>query len=418
MKHFISISLLAGAVALLPSCSKESVFGGEENGLTGSLSTKSLLLEFHNEEKLVRSTDINVADFQVDIIADGAETPLYSYRYAELPEVVTLPVGSYHAVASYGDNATAAFEAPYYTGSTDFDIRAGEITDNLGTITCRFSNVRVTVIFDPVLASLMSGDSRVEVSAGTSTLSFTKDDETRSGYFPYLEGSTTLAATFSGTVEGAETIETKLYQDVAPGNHYRITFKMHTIGEDDFGDINGSLVVDATVTVDDLNFDFDVEDKFLVDDRDPSIEEPVNPGPGGDDPVVPTPSSDGPTIKPEGDVTLDGPNDVNALQSCVLTITSEAAGGITAFDVYIISEQLNADELAGVGLSDHLDLVNPGDMDVALRGLNLPSGIGGEKEVTFDITTFLMILPEGEHKFRMVVTDADGTKEATLILKK
>lgn len=419
MKRIISISLLAGAVALLPSCSKESVFGGGENALTGSLSTKSLLLEFQNEEKLVRSVDLNVGDFQVEIVADGSDTPLYSYKYAELPEVVTLPVGSYRAVASYGDNDNAAFEAPYYTGDTEFEIRAGEITDDLGTITCRFSNVRVTVLFDPVLTSLMGPDSKVEVNVGTSTLTFTKNDETRSGYFPYLDGSMTMAATFTGTVEGTETVETKLYQDVAPGNHYRLTFRMHTISEDDFGDINGNLLVDATVSVDDLNFDFDVEDSYLPDDRDPSIDEPETPGPGPDEPVTPGPDEkEAPSIEGQNGVQLGVPNNVNNLSECKIDIVSHAAGGITEFKVDIISEALTEEEMSSMGLGTHLDLVNPGDMGIGLSGLGLPVNVGGQTEVTFDITTFLMILPEGEHQFKMTVTDANGTTEKTLILTK
>lgn len=98
------------------------------------------------------------------------------------------------------------------------------------------------------------------------------------------------------------------------------------------------------------------------------------------------------------------------------TVTSET--GLTEFKIHIDSETLTPEELAGVGLSSDLDLINPGDLSATLSNLGFPVGetVNGQTEVPFDITGFvpmLMVL-KGSHKFVMTISDANGTVNETL----
>ena len=144
----------------------------------------------------------------------------------------TFKPGTYTAKAHLGNNPDAAWEEPYYEGTSEsFTIVKDKITE-AQTIVCKMANVRVTIIFSEELKEHMADDAKVNVVMGDdATLSFAKT-ETRSGYFAYLEGSNTLAATFDGSVDGVHETSSRVHTDVAPGTHYRITYKLHSPGTD------------------------------------------------------------------------------------------------------------------------------------------------------------------------------------------
>ena len=92
---------------------------------------------------------------------------------------------------------------------------------------------------------------------------------------------------------------------------------------------------------------------------------------------------------------------------------SEAEGGFKVFTVDIISNTLTPEELVGVGLTDHLDLINPGQYEETLDQMGFPVSIGGKTSAEFNITGFLALLGalgEGTHEFKLTVTDANGTQ--------
>lgn len=414
---YLNIFLSVILVAVFASCSKENPFPGD-NG-KGRVNTRSLAVELVNEENMMKTrADVNVADFTVQFFIKGESEPKASFRYGDMPEVVELPVGTYYAKAFFGANASAAWDAPYYEGTTlsDFEVKADQVTMVSDPIVCKLANVKVTVIFADELSSVMSADSKVSVKVGEhgSTLDFTKADADRSGYFTFVEGSSTLAATFTGEVEGYQTTETKVYDDVRPGNHYKIVFTLHSPGDEEPGGISAQLRVDASVEIEDVNRPIDSEDETLVDDLRPKEE--------GDDPEPP--AKEGPTVVGVAPITLDGENVVNGSSTVKLNVKSTAPGGITEFKVKIISDALSPDELSTIGLAQDLDLVNPGDMLGALNGLGfIPDGetsLGGKSEVAFDISKFmtpLSLFGNQTHQFRFTVSDANGTTEKTLVLR-
>lgn len=118
-------------------------------------------------------------------------------------------------------------------------------------------------------------------------------------------------------------------------------------------------------------------------------------------------------------------------------ITVDAPAGIKTFEVQIISDTLTPAELAGVGLCDNIDLINPENsvdstgkledksgIEDALKNFGFPTGneVLNQTRVEFSITNFLGLLSftgNGEHNFILKVTDNDGEyKEKTLMLVK
>lgn len=453
IKNFYIILMCAFAALGLVSCSKEAPFDSVEFG-KGKLLTHALALEVNTSETLVRaSSDVpDKNDFTVRIFqmtSDG-ESIADSYIYKDMPEVLILPVGHYRVEASYGgdygDGKSAAFGKPYYKGvSEEFDIENNKIVDYLDPIVCSLSNVKVTILFDQSLSYAMTIGSKVLVSVGKNGTSLEFDKSTLdSGYFEYESGSSTLAASFNGSVDGDQISETKTYNNVLPGTHYRITFKLHTIDPNEPGDLNpgdpgNEVKVDAVVELEDLSGGNgqDVSnvtgDMYLEDDRYPTEDpvvpddpgnDPGNEQPGGDTPDDPQPAA-GPTITACPDIDLNKINDIYIdgdevvdNKQCILYVHSDT--GFTEFTAEIISNSLSPDELIGVGLNSHLDLVNPGALAGPLEGLGLPVNVGGLTEVKFDISTFLTLLAalgDDTHTFKITVSDASGTTVKELKLK-
>lgn len=417
MNKILNIIMALCLLTIVSGCSKEHEF--EETGY-GKVNTRSLTVELINETETRAGDGVALADFKVEFFKKGSTEAAATYRYGDMPEVVELPVGTYTATATYGENPSAAWESPYYKGETltDFEVKADQVTIVNDPIVCSLSNVKVTVYFSEELTAAMSADSKVSVKVGEhgTSLEFGKSDEGKAGYFAYVADSRTLAATFIGEVQGYSTTETKVYDDVNPGNHYKILFKLHTPDEEP-GDISGTLHVDATVAIENVNRTItDDNETILVDDMRPG-EDPK------DDPKDPSENS-APTIVGVAPINLDGVNEVTGSSTVKVNVKSTAPEGIQEFKVEIISENLTKDELEGMGLSTHLDLVNPGDLLDPLQGLGFlkegQTSLKGEKDLEFDISSFmtpLSIFGPNTHKFKFTVSDSYGTTEKTLILK-
>lgn len=444
MKLYKGLFYSIAASALLTGCANEAPFVEPSTaGQTGSLKTSCLAPKLTNTEGVVIGTRADVpvvGDFNVVISRNtnarsNSTQGSVEYKYSDMPEVLTLPVGDYKVFAHYGPDSISslwnkpyAWDEPYYYGESTFAIDANKITDNVEPIVAKLANIRVTIVFHPSLLSAMGDDSMVEVKVGDQgELTFTPK-ETRSAYFKYVNKSQSLTATFTGTVDGSPVVETEGYDNVAPGNHYRITFKLHGIDDDKPGTVTAGVKVDASVETIPMNSTVDGDGEEYLDDdwrpvqgdnENPTPDVPTPDDPTLDDPTPPSITSAKPTEAGLVPVDLEIVNEVTDDTYCVLNVVSTAEGGIQSFNVDIDSNTLTEDELMGFGLSKTLDLVNPGSLAEPLTGLGLPVNVGGEKDVKFDITNFmgmLSALGEGTHIFTLTVSDANGITTATLKL--
>lgn len=262
MKKTIYMIIVAGAMIGMASCEKENTFALHEE--EGMFDTETLDVDYINSDLATRAGNVNTDNFIVRFINSNNETQK-SYYYKDMPEVVSLPKGKYKVVADFGANPVAEFESVYYRGEIqEIDIVPNEITQSPGTITCKLSNIKIVVNIAEMAAGITGGDAdtsllgndvKVVVKVGENgTLTYAKG-ETRAGYFRYVEGSTTITATFSGTVDG-QTIEgiSKTYTDANAGNFYTINFNVSKPMSDDPGNgqIGGGtglgINIDSTIT--------------------------------------------------------------------------------------------------------------------------------------------------------------------------
>lgn len=105
--------------------------------------------------------------------------------------------------------------------------------------------------------------------------------------------------------------------------------------------------------------------------------------------------------------------------TCDLTVKAPLA--IADFNVEIISETLNADQLTSVGLAAEFSLVNDTQFFESLGGLGFPVGdaVYGKSELSLSISNFLSVLAmlgPGEHDFEMSVTDMEGNTTTKTVM--
>lgn len=419
MKTLIYNLLIGASLLSATGCVSDDPFN---KGIgQGKLKTTSMSVDIKNRENLVRGAEsVDVSDFRVDFINQETGEVAKSYKYSEMPEIVALPEGSYKALAEYGDNPDAAWEAPYYLGnSVTFDIKKDQITSDVDPVECNLSNIRMSITLDdPSFGS----DVKVTVNVGNNgTIEFTPATNGKSAYFKKVEGSVTIAATFSGTVDGNYVYETKTYDNADAGNHYKINFSVHSAGEEP-GFISDDIVVDAKIQEIDENYCVDQETDYLEDDMRPEESK-------GEKPEILS-TTQGFTIgQPYRVECYDtGSTDDNGAPilgfDWTFDVISHAEGGITGFTVNINSNILDPETLNGVGLAADLDLVNPGQFEEKLKGLGFPTGndVKGKTELHFDLGQFgpLLAMLAGDTdedcKFTMTVKDGNGKKTALMWL--
>ena len=407
MKKIFYIALTAVLGLAGTSCDREKLTydsePGEISGKTGTLDLSSFDAIPNNDikeiEKKPVSRAVDTGDFTVQIFRtdNGSETLENNWKYSETPEIVTLNVGNYNLKVFSHEVQPAEWEKPYYYADKTFSIEENRVTQ-IDTLVCTLQNIKVSVSY--------SEDCKLTVEIGKGTLDFDKE-ESRAGYYRSDSESNLLIATFSGTIDGYEEVNRIQVDNVKAGEWRKIHYdiKRPEPGSET-GGVTPSVTLDASCEIIDHFGNVTIDEVI----EDPN---PIDPGPDPDPTDAPKITSS--TIKLGTPVTV-----TEGLQVSV-DITSSDKNGLTGLVVDIESPTLTPDELAGMGLAAHLDLVNPGDLKTAIEGLGFPTGsnVLNQSKVTFDISDFmplLGLLGAGTHNFIIKATDAQGTTTETLIL--
>lgn len=428
MKKIYLIPLLSAGL-LMAGCSKEKGFDEEMSDNEGQVLKTALDMSTTSDQIMVTRAEqgVDLSNFKINFIKKGETVAAKSYTYSEMPDVVTLKVGTYTATAELGQDLNAEWENPYFKGqSEEFDVEAYKITSFISPIECELMNIKATIAFDETLLAAMSPDSYVEVKVGDNPgLNFTSAEATsgKAGYFKHTNENT-LVATFHGNVNGSNIVESKSYEGIAKGRWYKLTFKLHqNSGGDPTGGASGEIVVDASVTTEDVNADVTLEDDAPLDDSDRP-----NWG-GGDDPEPPTPDNAPEIIAISQGMVFDTPWSVTAASECEFKIISHAEGGMQEFTCEIISQDLTPEELGSMNLPNVLDLVNEPAPDSKYPNywnvlgndpFNFPTNVGGQSEVIFKLSDFMgmmAVFGNHQHTFRFHVKDANGEVNKDLILQ-
>ncbi|GEM_PF-4998024 len=133
---------------------------------------------------------LNVNEYTVNIIQEGEVFRSYS-RYADMPDEIEIPSGTYTLQAYKGENKAGAFLNPYFEGNQDFSIEEGMRTPI--STTCTLANTRVTVSYTNEFMDAYPSHA-VHFSTdymNTDSLTFAKG-ESRAAYFRSDKNGTDL----------------------------------------------------------------------------------------------------------------------------------------------------------------------------------------------------------------------------------
>lgn len=428
MKYKI-FSALAIATFLMSSCSDNWTPAPETEG-EGQLYLEAI--DVTNAENVIKRAGVDVSNFIVTVNdADGNQ--VRQWTYSKMPEIITLPVGEGYTidVISHVEDK-AAWEAPYFKGTSQkFNIEKNRVT-NAGTVTCKLSNIKVSIRFSDNLKQMMGDDCKVTVIANDEgRLEFTPD-ETRSGYFQAVEGSSTLIATFSGTIKGSYEEIRKVYSDVEAGQHRIITYSVKS-GDPTVPDENGNISIADGIDIDMSTIDESIDgnvatDEDVIDGNRPGHEDPEDPN-EPDDPNNPD-NPDNPDDPKDEFFTFDSTIDLDKVNEAVegneYSVNIKSVNPLTNLKVRIESNYLTDEFLHSVGLMAEFDLANLSpDLEATLgdpEGFNFPVGdkVVGQTDVIFNLTPFIPLLnlsPTANdiHKFHLTVVDNQGNQQTVVL---
>lgn len=427
----ISLAVVAAAAfAGLTSCSDTwtNDLAEEEKG---TLNTASILASVNTYEaekedaqgaKAPESRAVtDLSPFIVEVVkSDGSKVA--SWTYATMPPAPTFAVGTYTVRVKSHNPQPVEWEKPYYAGEQQFQIKANDVTD-VDPIVCTLANVRVSIEVTEALKKASAGDVKITFTGEPGVDLEFAPDETRSGYFAYTEGLSTMKVHFEGTVSGAREDFTHVLKDIQPGQHRLVKFALRINPNppaDETGNIEipegEGVMVDCGVTTYEVDGTVSSKEDVIDDSGRPGQEE------GGDDPKPDDPDDKAITFS-SSTLDLEGANMAEefgkeeGLKPAVVDIHSE--NGVKSLKVKIISDFLTEDMLSGIGLTSQFDLADPGEYAEGLAGLGFPSAdeVNGAHDLQFNITKFIpLICEEGDHKFEITVTDSKGLVKTMVLL--
>lgn len=430
MKNIFLICLTLMAVLFtFSACHSEKMETGATD-VTGQLSLASMKMEVDLKVDTVypqSRAGVDVSNFLLTIKNSQGEQ-VEQYTYSEMPEIISLPVGTYTVVASSAEAATNGFDVPFYTGSTEqFTIKENELTE-VSALTCRLANVMISVEYDEELRKLMGEDVVTTVKIGDNSLDI-PSSETRKAYLIAPASAGSMDITLKGTIDGESVTEVKRVDNVQAGQYNIIKYVLNSVDDGTNSNVGGNLNIainiDSSMTSSDETVGVNPGEEPGIDDfpTDGGEEPGDGDGDGGDEsgseqnmPTIVGTDFNGKPFDISKDVLT-----VTKGQSVSLSVTLLAPNKMAHVYVTIDSETLTEDVLVGVNLAKNFDLAEPGDLEAGLKGLGFPTGtdVIGKEEIPFDITQFTSLLGiygAANHNFIIRVVDQQGL-EVTETLK-
>lgn len=425
MKNIFLICLTLMAVLFtFSACHSEKMETGATD-VTGQLSLASMKMEVDLKVDTVypqSRAGVDVSNFLLTIKNSQGEQ-VEQYTYSEMPEIISLPVGTYTVVASSAEAATNGFDVPFYTGSTEqFTIKENELTE-VSALTCRLANVMISVEYDEELRKLMGEDVVTTVKIGDNSLDI-PSSETRKAYLIAPASAGSMDITLKGTIDGESVTEVKRVDNVQAGQYNIIKYVLNSVDDGTNSNVGGNLNIainiDSSMTSSDETVGVNPGEEPGIDDF---------PTDGGEEPGDGDGDSDG---DGEGGITSDisitgkdlgeSPFDIDQTQTITgattLIVGIEAPAGIQNLKVAISSDN---EEFNGIGEGlGEFDLAHSDSMNedaqamLPILGLPIDDAVLNQTNLDFNISKFTSMLAgfKGTHTFKITVTDNQGKTES------
>lgn len=337
------------------------------------------------------------------------------WTYSEMPEIVSLAVGTYTVEVKSAAEPTNGFDVPYYEGIATCEIKENQVTD-VPAISCKLANMLFTVEYDESFQDKISEDVVTTITIGENSLQIPAS-ESRKAYLIAPDSETaSMEVNLKGTIDGEVIDYSEHFDNVKSGVHNIIKYQFIPVSDGSVagGAFSVSIAIDSSLTGSD-------ESVSVNPGQEPGIDDfPTGGGEGGDAPTIVGTKFNGNSFDISNDV-LEVPVNMDMEHPLPLQVTLSAANGIAHVYVTIDSETLTEDILTGVNLAASFDLAEPGELEAGLKGLGFPTGdaVVGQTTILFDVTgftPFLGLYGAASHNFIIRLIDQQGL-EVTQTLK-
>lgn len=415
MKTYNIIVLAALAALCFASCNEtDSSPYGKKTG--------TLCVAVSEDTPEVKSIN-QVTDFPVDITTAAGVSVSHYETVAEVPSSIILDVGKYNVSSHTPGAIRRRMDEPYYGGSKEVEIIAGNTT--IADVICTMQNTKIAVVYGGDFFDVFK-TWVITIDDGTDTaLSFSDEDNIKNNqtscFWQFINQTEGVTLNFTGyTKEGNSRItqkftirksqaETGYDNDKAyftGGDALVFTFTPEEATSGKIGSVTLDVRIEFTETEESIILD--VED---VPTYEPGEDDPVGPdNPPAEkyikltlpEPIVLTEDTD-PSL---GDVNIEATKGIVSLVVKVKS-NSEAMEGAL---MDVAAQYEGVDLIGGCEVVENTALVD--FLGSLGQTITVPSK--GDAGYTFPVGnffTFLGIL-SGEHNFTMTVIDGDGNEES------
>ena len=267
MKRIILASIILTA-AVLSGCRREEIGagGGQEAGLAMNIVPEGEFTPVPSQDTkaegdLQNNNDVN--EYSVTIINTATQETAGSWdRFADVPTVVTLEPAEYRVEAKSPGDKAVAWAQPKYAGSQTVTVTPGQ-TQSI-SITCRITNMMVTVRCTDAFLNEMNEDFTISVTSKDGVLIWEKPAVVaeNSGFFDVAP----LEIHVKGTRKTGGEINHYAYIDqVAAQDHHVLTVDA---GETGYMDYTGGISIDYSVNGREEDINIGGLDENPVEDED------------------------------------------------------------------------------------------------------------------------------------------------------
>lgn len=422
MKNIFLICLTLMVVLFtFSACHSEKMETGATD-VTGQLSLASMKMEVDLKVDTVypqSRAGVDVSNFLLTIKNSQGEQ-VEQYTYSEMPEIISLPVGTYTVVASSAEAATNGFDVPFYTGSTEqFTIKENELTE-VSALTCRLANVMISVEYDEELRKLMGEDVVTTVKIGDNSLDI-PSSETRKAYLIAPASAGSMDITLKGTIDGESVTEVKRVDNVQAGQYNIIKYVLNSVDDGTNSNVGGNLNIainiDSSMTSSDETVGVNPGEEPGIDDFPTDGGEEPGDGDGdGEGGITSDISITGKDLGESPFFDIDQTQTITGATTLIVGI--EAPAGIQNLKVAISSDN---EEFNGIGEGlGEFDLAHSDSMNedaqamLPILGLPIDDAVLNQTNLDFNISKFTSMLAgfKGTHTFKITVTDNQGKTES------
>lgn len=215
------LTVLAAFAFLLLSCNKE---GDGAAGVVFTVSSEDAVTDVVKSNVSDFTAKPSASDFVLTLKNASAET-VWTGKLSEWSVETPLTAGNYTVIATYGTEGAEGFDAPYYTGGTNFSINGGTTTKvNIPT---KLANCIVKFSFTDAFKKYFT-EYDFSVKTGAENVIAFPQTETRAAFVDAFK------ITVSGNLVNQGNAETtfgpKTYESLSEATCYTLKFDVTNVG--------------------------------------------------------------------------------------------------------------------------------------------------------------------------------------------